>query len=206
MDPYLTKYTYDLRRAAQTMEEIGYTKRSDGYLYDAAGRKLGVSIYGPTQNDIHAKTMPPIADMWQKLGVATEQVPIPPQRISDRQFRAEYPSFELVERRNSLKVAEIWRLHGSQVPLPENRFTSPGHRYQHPEMDAALERYVTTIPSKERVQALGAAMRHMTENLSHLPIFHGADATLVSNRLLNITARGDFFTQAWNVQEWDLKN
>jgi len=68
-----------------------------------------------------------------------------------------------------------------------------------------LERYATTIPLPERAQALGALVRHQTENLSYLPIFFGADPTLVSNRLVNVTAGGDSFTQAWNAHEWDLR-
>jgi hypothetical protein len=38
-----------------------------------------------------------------------------------------------------------------------------------------------------------------------MPIFHGADPTLISNRLINVAARGDAYTQAWNVQDWDVK-
>jgi hypothetical protein len=55
------------------------------------------------------------------------------------------------------------------------------------------------------MQALATLVHHQTENLSQLPLFHGADPTLVSNRLMNVTARGEAFTQPWNVQEWDLK-
>jgi hypothetical protein len=57
----------------------------------------------------------------------------------------------------------------------------------------------------ERMQALGSVVHHLTDNLVQLPLFHGADPTLISNRLINVTARGDAFTQAWNVQEWDIK-
>jgi hypothetical protein len=92
------------------------------------------------------------------------------------------------------------------VQLVEQRFRGSGTvRYRFPEHDALLERYAVTIPIAERMDALGKLVHFQTENMTHLPIFFGADPTLISNRLANATARGDAFTQAWNAQEWDIQ-
>jgi hypothetical protein len=53
---------------------------------------------------------------------------------------------------------------------------------------------------------VAALIHHQTENLSELPLFYGADPTLISNRLVNVTGRGPLYTQAWNAHEWDLRN
>lgn len=206
VEPSILKYEYEPRRAAQTIQELGYTKRPDGFFYDGAGQRLSVSIYAAAQNDINPKTVAAVAAMWQRLGVASEQVLIPPQRMQDREYRARFPSFIIGERPNSLIITEIWRLHSSQVPVAENGFRGRGYgSYRHPELDAWLERSITTIPMQERMQALAGLVRHMSENLSHLPLFHGADPTMISNRLINVTGRGADFTQAWNAHEWDVK-
>ena len=143
---------------------------------------------------------------WQTLGVAVDQVPIPIQLNQDREYRAQFPAFQITERRNSLLLSEIYRFHSSQAPMPENRFSAAGFesRYMNPEFDAALDRYAMSIPMTERMQALAAVVHHQTEHLSQIPLFHGADPTLISNRLLNVTARGDAYTQAWNAQDWDV--
>lgn len=208
VEPSVVKYPYDPREAAQLMEGLGYAKRPDGFLYDSAGHKLVVELRYPTQNDIHAKTTGPVADDWQRLGVAVEQVPIPIQRTLDREYRAQFPGFQLVERVNSLAITDIWRFHSSQVPLPENGFRAAGFesRYRHPELDTFLDRYATTVPMPDRMAALAGLIHHQTANLSQLPLFYGADPTLISNRLLNVTARGADFTQAWNAHEWDIRN
>jgi ABC-type transport system substrate-binding protein len=122
VEPSIVKYEYDPRQAAQILQQLGYTKRADGFLYDVSGNKLSVEIRIPLQNDIHAKTAAPVADYWQQLGVAVDQVPEPIQRALDREWRTQHPGFEIVERRNSLLVGEIWRFHSSQVPLPENGY------------------------------------------------------------------------------------
>jgi peptide/nickel transport system substrate-binding protein len=205
VEPSIVKYEYEPRRAAQIVDELGYTKRGDGFLYDETGQRLNLSIYAGAQNDIHPKTTAAVAAMWQQLGASVEQVLIPVQRAGDREYRAHFPSFEIAERRNSLIVTEIWRFHSSQVPLPENRYRGSGTRYRHAELDGWLERYVATIPMAERMGMLAGLVHHQTSNLSQLPLFHGADPTLISNRLINVTARGDAFTQAWNAHEWDVR-
>jgi peptide/nickel transport system substrate-binding protein len=208
VEPSVVKYPYDPRQAAQVLQGLGFTKRDDGFLYDGSGRKLQVELRFPLQNDIHQKVAPPIAVAWQALGVAVDQVPVPVQLTQDREYRAQFPGFQIVERRNSLLFSEIYRFHSSQAPMPANRFTAPGFesRYMNAELDAALDRYATTVPMTERMQALAAVVHHQTEHLTQLPIFHGADPTLISNRLLNVTARGDAYTQAWNIQDWDVRD
>jgi peptide/nickel transport system substrate-binding protein len=207
VDPAVVKYEYNPRAAAQEIEGLGYTKRPDGFFYDAAGRKLSVSLRASAQNDIQPKTMPVVADFWQQSGIAVEQEIVPPQRNSDREYRATFPSFDINERRNSLNVAEVSKFHSSQVPLPENRFRAAGvMRYRNPEVDALVDRFLTTIPLADRMQVMAALVHHQTENLAPLPLFYGADPTLISNRLINVHAKGDTFTQAWNIQEWDVKN
>ncbi len=208
VEPSIVKYPYDPRQAAQLLQGLGFTKRDDGFLYDSGGWKLQVELRFPVQNDIHVKVTPPIAVAWQGLGVAVDQVPVPIQLTQDREYRAQFPAFQIVERRNSLLFTEIYRFHSSQAPLPENRFAAPGFesRYMNPELDAALERYATTIPMTERMQALAEVVHHQTEHLSQLPLFHGADPTLISNRLQNATARGDAYTQAWNIQDWEVRD
>jgi hypothetical protein len=188
------------------MEELGYSKRADGLYYDPSGQKLNFLLSSPIQNDVHPKTLPAIADMWRRVGFSVDEWLVPVQAMQDREARAQFPAFDMIERRNPLLVSEVYRFHSSQMQLPENRYSAPGvSRYRSAELDALLDRYVTTIPLPQRMQAMGEIVHHQTENLSQLPIFHGADPTLVSNRLQNVTARGDNFTQAWNIQDWDLR-
>ena len=208
VEPSIVKYEYDPRAAAQAIEGLGYTKRADGFFSDASGQRLSVSIYSTVQNDIHPKTTAAVADYWQRLGVEVEQVLIPIQRAQDREYRAQFPGFELIENANSISSSDIRRFHSSSTPLPENRFQVTGNnsRYRNPELDSFIDRYITTIPMPERMQALAGILHHQTENLTQLPLFHGVDPTMVANRILNVTARADRWTQAWNVQEWAVKD
>src|SRR5207247_1610200 len=111
IEPGVVKYGYDPRQAAQLIEGLGYSKHTDGFYYDAGGQKLSVQIYTTVQNDIHPKSTATVADYWQRLGVGVEQVLIPIQRAQDREYRATFPAFELVETTNALTPGDIRRLH-----------------------------------------------------------------------------------------------
>jgi len=203
----IMRYDYDPTRALQLMTELGYTKRGDGLLYDAAGQRLSVEIYTTIQNDIHPKTTAAVADYWKQLGVTVEQNIIPIQRAQDREYRAQFPAFELVQTNNSLVARDVRRFHSASIPLPENRFQVTGNnsRYRNSELDAFIDHYVTTIPKTERMQALAGIVRHQTENLSIMGMFFFVSPTMIANRLQGIVPRGDNFTEAWNAHEWDVK-
>jgi hypothetical protein len=139
--------------------------------------------------------------------VNAEEDPLPAQRAQDREFRSQYLGFNVTERVNSLAITDIWNFHSSRIPQAENRYLASGFaaRYKNAQVDAALERFATTIPMSERMSAVADLIRHQTENLSEMPLFYGADPTLMSNRLLNVTGRSSLYTQGWNAHEWDIK-
>jgi ABC-type transport system substrate-binding protein len=204
----VVKHPFQPRLTGRILETMGYTRGADGMLADATGHKLTLSVYTPVQNDIQPKTLTAIADAWQQVGIATEQVLVPQQRMMDREYVAQFPAFELVERPNSLTVSYIRRFHSSQTPLPENSFRLSGNstRYRSGVLDAFIDSYTTTIPIQERMEALANLVHHQTSSLTQLPIFYGVEPTMVANRLVNVTPRGESFTQSWNAHLWDVKS
>jgi len=207
VEPNITHYAYDARLAMQMVEGLGYVRRTDGFFYDSSGQRLTVSIWTTISNALQPKTMAAVADYWQQAGVGVEQVPVPIQRMQDREYRAQFPAFELVENPNSIAVRDVRRFHSSRTPLPENRYAVTGNyaRYRNADLDASIERYESTIPLRERMQALGGVVRHLTENLPQMPVFFGFDPTMVANRITNVTAQVDRFTQSWNAHEWEIR-
>jgi ABC-type transport system substrate-binding protein len=174
---------------------------------DSSGQQLGVSIWTTVSNALQPKAMAAVAGDWQQIGVAVEQVPVPIQRMQDREFRSQFPSFELVEVANGIGVRDVRRFHGAQSPLPENRFTSTGNyaRYQNPDLDALIDRYAMTIPRAERMGVLGGIVQHLTENLPYFAVVYGLVPTMVSDRVKNVTPSGNTFTQSWNAEQWELR-
>jgi peptide/nickel transport system substrate-binding protein len=199
-----TRYEYDPRRAVSMIEELGYTRLADGSFRNRLGERLAVNIQTTSQLDIHSKTMYPVADSWQRVGVGVETFLTPAALVSDREHRATFPAFSLAQ--NPDDKDSLGNLHTSGIPLRENRYVGNNKpRYSNPTFDALLDQYFVTIPRQARAQVLGQIIAHATEQLVVMGLFYGVEPTLVANRVLNVAPRIQDSTQARNANEWELQ-
>lgn len=199
--PSVVRYGYDPRGAAQLLEELGYTKGPDGLFRDRAGKPLTSEARASPSPAIHTKSLFPVVDYRQRLGVIIDSVVIPVQRASDAEYRATHPSFEVVRQPNGPGAVE--RLHSAQAPLPHNRFAGGNRsRYMNPGFDGLIDQYVSTIPWEPRMQVLGQIMRHISDQLNVMGLFYDLRTTLVTNRLEQVSAQ----YPTWNAHEWELKS
>ncbi len=200
IDPLILKYDYDPRRALQLVAEVGYARGSDGLLRDATGQRPSFEIRS-TNDDLNARTTLAVADAWQQLGLAAEPLIIPAQRASDAEYGSTFPAFFLNRQRNDLQNMRNFR--GSETPLPENNFVGQNRaRYRNPELDALIDRYFVTIPSRDRMQVVGQILHIQTQDLTIMPILYAANAALVANRLRNV--RAETVDPTWNAQLWEV--
>ncbi len=196
----VVRYEYDPRRAGQLLEEIGYARTNDGGWQDPQGRRLTMEVRTTSSPAIHTKTFFPMIDYWTRLGIPIDPVVIPVQRLSDLEYRTTHPTFEVVRYPNG--AANIWRLHSNQTPLPENKFT--GHnrsRYMNPEWDALIDRYLATIPWRERMEVFGQIVHELSDQLYNMGLFYDTKTVLVSNRVIGVTAD----STPWNAHRWDVR-
>jgi peptide/nickel transport system substrate-binding protein len=198
-DPFVVRYAYDPRQAARGIEELGYVRGNDGAYRDAADQRLGLEVRATSSPAIHVKTMLPIVDTWQRLGIAAEPLVVPVQQGTDREYRTTMPGFDTV--RYTIGPSAVDRLHGTEAPLPENRFQGRNRaRYMNREFDAMIDRYMATIPHGARMEVLGQVIHHMTDQVVTLSLFYDVETTLVSNRLTGLPAR----LPTTNIHEWDM--
>ncbi len=198
------RYAYDPRRTAQLLEELGYSRGGDGFYHDAAGQRLGVQIQVTTVLDIQPKTAFPVADYWQRAGVGVDVDVVPPQRGQDLEYRANFPAFAL--QRQPANLSPLPNLHSAQARTAERGYTGTNNsRYMDPSMDALVERYLTTIPARERIEAAGAIIRRIADELIWMGLFFDTEPSLIANRLVNVRAKPDDGRQTWNSHEWSVK-
>jgi peptide/nickel transport system substrate-binding protein len=201
----IVRYPYDPQRAVQMIEGLGYTRGSDGTFRDAGGQQLALELRTTGDLDLHRKAILAVTDYWQRIGVAVEPVIIPIQRQRDREYRSQFPAFELLQQGNDLGSLVV--LHGRETPLPENNWNGRNKaRYRNPAFDTLIDRYFVTIDRTERMQVLGQIVNHTTDQLNVMGLFYQAAPTMVGNRLLNVGEYGERATPAWNAHEWDVRS
>jgi peptide/nickel transport system substrate-binding protein len=203
IEPSVVKYPFDPRRSAQLIEELGFRKGSDGFYRDAENQKLSFEVRTGRGTE---RLLSTVADYWQRIGVATDQMVIPPQLDRDVEYRSNFPAFEIV-RRGNFRWDLRRVLSTAEAPLPETRYTGGNRgRYMNADFDAVLVKYDSTIPLEERTNILAQIVRHVSDNAVLMGLFHGLDATVYSKRLHNVHGKFERTTQAWNVHEWEVRS
>jgi len=71
--------------------------------------------------------------------------------------------------------------------------------YANPEVDALIDRFYVTLPLAERVDVLRTIFHHLTDQVVVMYLYRGAVATMVDNRITNVTPA--YFGKR---QDWDL--
>ena len=111
------------------------------------------------------------------------------------------PTFEMIRFPNGAESA--WRLQSSQAPVPENRFNGNNRsRYMNAEFDALIDRYLTTIPWNQRMQALGDIVFQISDQLIMMGLFYDVKSFMVSKRVVSFTPADN---ATWNAQAWDTR-
>jgi peptide/nickel transport system substrate-binding protein len=198
------RYDYDMRRATQLLEELGYTRGADGFYQDGAGQRVQVENRATAQTDIQPKSLTAVADYWRRAGVGVDEIVVPNQRVPDREYRHSRPAFEVLSSGND--PGNFASFHSSRTPLPENNFVGANRsRYTNGELDGLIDRYFVTIPRNDRMQVLSQIVHHFGDRAVVMGLFFNPARTLIGNRLVNLSVRGPFSTEAWNAHEWDTR-
>ncbi len=207
LESAIVRHPYDVQRAAQLIEGLGYTRGADGGIRDSSGQRLAFETRAAAQRDIHVKTLFPVVDYWQRLGIQVEPLVLSAQRATDREEQATFPAFQVL--RQPSGVDRLVAFHSSEARLPERNFVGSNNgRYMNPELDALIDRFRVTIPRGERMQVARQIVAHLTDQLPVLPLFYDATPSLIANRLKGVTTLtgSEDGRQTWNVHEWEVTN
>ncbi|MPZ14600.1 MAG: hypothetical protein GEU73_09295 [Chloroflexi bacterium] len=206
VESQIVKYTYDPARAAQLVEQLGYAKQTDGFFADSAGQRLVIESRTNAGDDLKEKILLASNDAWQQIGIGVNTVIVPRQQSSDREFRATNPGMDLVR-----QPWDPLRFHSREIPNPDAQWRGDNRtRYSSPELDAAIDRYFTSIDRNERIQAIGQFVQNLSVNLPALGTIYPPEPIMISDRLVNVgAAKGQPLIgtadETWNVHLWDVK-
>jgi len=200
VEPSIVKIPYDPTGAAQILDGMGLSRGPDGMYRDTDGQPLAPELRTRAGDDLQEKMVPAVADFWKQVGIGSTQNIFGAQVANDRQFRSTRPAFEVVRQPDGADALPEYL--SNATPLPQNNYVGTNRtRYQNPDLDALINRFVTTIPLDARDQVLGQAIHLLTANVVVLGLDFIVDATMVDNRISGVDADNP----AWNAQEWDIR-
>lgn len=200
----LARYDYDVRRAQQLVEGLGYARGVDWFFRDANGQRLTVEFRARGTDEL-TNLLAAIADYWARSGIASESVVVPPQRNQDREYRFNRPAFHMTGGTAGLDGIQK-TFHSSQIPTPARGYVgSNDSHYANPEMDALIDRYLVTIPQQARTDVIRQILRLAVDDLPIMNVHFTVRPTLIHNRMVNVGAADPRSTNGWNAEQWDIR-
>jgi peptide/nickel transport system substrate-binding protein len=202
----VVRYPYDPRRAVQLLEGMGLSRGGDGGFRDPAGASFRVELRQSGADDLEQKTVLAVAESWNRIGVPSDPVFVPPARQRDREYRANYPGFEAGTVGNTVSARDLSSFRASELRTPEKNYQGNNRTgYVNAELERLVDRYIITIPLAERKQVLTQVVHHLTDQVVGLYLmFIVKYPTVISHRLVQVDANADI-PVSWNAHEWDLR-
>jgi len=197
VDPVLTKYPYDVRRAEQILNEVGFTKGGDGIFRDRDGTVFDLEVRATSEFN---QQPPIIADFWKRIGINASPYVIPRAQINDQAVRTGYPGVSMSDNRGDFVGVQDVTL--QQMPSEQNRFTGKNRgSYANAELDGLYNLYTRTIDQTRRDDLVVEMQKQFTADVSQGLLFYLPYVAAVRTGLVGFKppVQG---TYVWNLWEW----
>jgi peptide/nickel transport system substrate-binding protein len=170
IEPAITKYPYDPRRAQQLLDEMGLQRGADGLYLGPDGRPFSFEVMvlqNPSQESENAI----IVDGYQRAGVNAIGRVLPVAMFADGQARASYtgmlttgaPGFE----------PDLSRFTAARISRPETRWQGLNYgAWVNESYDRLWDAYNTTLDRTEQIQVMAQMERILSQEVPQVPMFY----------------------------------
>jgi len=168
----ITTYPFDLRRAEQLLNGVGFQKGADGFFLGTAGR-LDPEVRGRVGQEEQIATV--VADGWRRSGVDASLSAMSAAQAANTEYRSTYPGFSVNQTMMGDDIA-LGRLVSWNSPTPTNRWTGSNRGgWSHPEYDRLVTGSNASLDRAKRMDLIAQAMKLMTDEVPAIPLFYSYD-------------------------------
>lgn len=195
VDRVISKYEYDVRRAEQLLNEIGYTKGPDGVFSSPTLGRLAFELWGlsGTQNESEISIH---ADMLRRAGFDIAEYIVPAALLQDASVRATFSGV------HSTSAGTVEGMHTRNIPTQQNRWQG-GQRsgWVNAEFDRLIEIWDSTLDRSERNRLMVQAARIYSEETPSIPLYYNVEVLAHVAALSGVRAP----MAAYNMHEWQFR-
>ncbi|MBM2811215.1 MAG: hypothetical protein HW416_1974, partial [Chloroflexi bacterium] len=162
-------HSFDPDRARAGLAEAGWTPGPDGVLrHQSDGRRFRntISEAGEATREVAA-----YADSWRRIGIEVDEVRVPPAQVRDREYRAQYASWEVS---GGSGDSIFSRLEGPAASA-QNRWVGNRGGYDDPRAQALVDAYREGLSERDQFRAVKGLSDFFVDELPLLVLFVSAD-------------------------------
>ncbi|HEY3115762.1 MAG TPA: ABC transporter substrate-binding protein, partial [Chloroflexota bacterium] len=203
VDAAVVKYPFDPARAAQLMNDVGYTKGTDGLFTSPAQGRLSLELM-ITQGAQNATVQQILASTWRRAGFDISQAILPQAQAQDPQVRAMFEA--MVYTGGNQGEDQLPNFTSSSIPHPENRWNGTNRgSWVNPDFDRLAEAYNTTLDAKERAHQIAQLVQIFSDELPSFSINFDPGTTSFRSNLSGPALSAPGSSTAWNIWQWQVQ-
>jgi peptide/nickel transport system substrate-binding protein len=170
VEPVVTKYPRDLRRAQQLLDEAGLTRGGDGFYTGLDGAPLAIDV-GTTAGNLNEAENLIHRDSLKQVGLNTTTFVLTVAMMRDNQAVSTFTGVFATGRFGG--EDGIGDYATINIPRAENRWLG-GNRggWSNPAYDRAWEAFNTRLDRAERIQQIAQMERLLSEDVGAIPLFY----------------------------------
>ena len=203
IDRALAKYPYDLRATERLMNEVGFSKGSDG-IYARPGE--GPFDFEVSSRPAADRERPVAAAGWRQAGFVVRESALSVTMDRDGQARATYTAMmdDIQSFTDTVLTASFST---SQVARPENRWNGINRGgFSDLEFDRLVSAFNTTLDPEQRIGQRVEMARILSEALPAIFLYNNLSAWLHLSNLTGpswVVQRSTCYI-GWNIHEWQM--
>jgi ABC-type transport system substrate-binding protein len=201
VDRLITKYPYDLPRAAQLMADAGLARGADGY-YRSGGESLRweVKTSGSVDNEAEIAIL---ASSWRQAGFDFQQAVLPAALAQDGQARATFPAYYSFG--TSVGENMLIGMNSTGIPRPENRWSGSNRGgWSNPEFDRLADTLGQTLEPDRRGQLIAQMAAMVSRDAVVIPLFFYGNPVAATSAIVGPAPAAQETAFEWNIHEWDI--
>ncbi len=204
-NPNVKKYDPDPARARSLLAEAGFRPGPDGFLRDAAGKRVEMEISTTAGNAIREQIQQIIKEQLRQVGIDL--------RISNRPAsvffgtyttRRQFPHMAMYASLFTPESVPHDRFHSIGIPTLANNWSGNNRvGWRHEENDRIWDQIIAELDVEKRTALLRKQQEIFAEELPSLSLYFRLDLTTFPKAIQNVKPVGlGTYYLPWNIWEW----
>ncbi len=201
----VTKYPFDVKRAAALLDEAGWVQKARGQIRtNAKGEKLSLEFMSTAGNRSRELVQQVLQSQWKEAGIEV-RIKNQPARVffgetvTQRKFEA-MAMFAWISTPENVPRAQ---LHSTQIPRADNGWSGQNYTgYSNPEMDKLIDEVEVELDRPKREKIWHRIQQIYADELPALPLYFRSNTHILPKQLKGVTPTGHKgLTPLW-IENW----
>ncbi len=204
-DPDIPHYAYDPEKAADLLDQAGWTLGADGIRYKGDDA-LTLTLQTTAGNKSRELVQQVLQNQWKQIGIDIRIENEPPRVLfGDTISKRKYPAMAMYAWMSAPESVPRTTLHSQEIPREANAWAGQNYPgYDSPEMDEIINGLEFDCEEARQEQLWRRMQQLYVTDLPVLPLYFRSDTYILPKSLSGLTPTGHQFPSPLWVEDWHL--